>query len=119
MKETKQKTNSIVWKFFIKRSDGLHAECKLCHQSIKSSGNTTNLHSHLNFKHRSVIESNVKRPAVETNSTENEVPLKKRRDDNCGKMFLSSSQDKSLSKKQLRIDNLFLDQNSYNGKIYK
>lgn len=44
---------SDVWKHFSKTPNNL-ASCNICKKSVKTSGNTTNLISHMKSKHRAV-----------------------------------------------------------------
>lgn len=43
-------SRSAVWKYFKKESAGI-AQCLVCSKKIHNKGNTSNLHSHLKYKH--------------------------------------------------------------------
>jgi len=43
---------SVIWNYFIK-SDTF-AKCKICQLNIKTAGNTTNLHFHINRSHPNI-----------------------------------------------------------------
>ncbi|CAG9862308.1 unnamed protein product [Phyllotreta striolata] len=46
---------SFIWKFFTKLSQET-ARCNICSKTLKTSGNTSNLHSHLKQKHDTVFK---------------------------------------------------------------
>lgn len=61
---------SNVWSFFIK-GDG-SAKCKLCCETVKTKGNTTNLKVHLKRHHNDVLvreESSSQLPIIQKVST--------------------------------------------------
>ncbi|CAK1599890.1 unnamed protein product [Parnassius mnemosyne] len=42
---------SSVWQHFLRTSDGLHAQCKMCKKVFKTCGTTSSLHNHLRLVH--------------------------------------------------------------------
>ncbi|XP_019895134.2 E3 SUMO-protein ligase ZBED1-like isoform X1 [Musca domestica] len=46
-----RKMSSEAWAFFEKTKDGKHAKCRVCSQTYKTSGNTSNLFDHLKRAH--------------------------------------------------------------------
>ncbi|CAG5041260.1 unnamed protein product [Parnassius apollo] len=42
---------SSVWQHFLRTSDGLHAQCKMCKKVFKTSGTTSSLHNNLRLVH--------------------------------------------------------------------
>ena len=59
-KITKRGTPSIVWSHFgFPKVDGVvdmkKSICKICHAIVPYSGNTTNMHAHLDRNHWSVV----------------------------------------------------------------
>lgn len=49
---------SALWKHFVKLSKDT-VKCKICNKTVRSSGNTSNLHAHLKQKHRSFATSDL------------------------------------------------------------
>ena len=54
--DLKRKPKSIVWRYFEKENDPNASICKLCKNSYKHGGNTTNLLKHLHAKHSDVFD---------------------------------------------------------------
>ena len=51
-----------IWQYFLREKSGQSAQCKQCHNIIKTAGGTTTgLHVHLKTKHETDLR---KRPAV-------------------------------------------------------
>lgn len=56
---------SAIWNYFIK--SGAVAKCKICQLDVKTAGNTTNLHFHVNRSHPNIqtnIENNKNKSAI-------------------------------------------------------
>lgn len=48
------KPRSLIWEYFQKTSNVEVVACKLCHASVKSCGNTTNIRNHIKRNHPSI-----------------------------------------------------------------
>lgn len=51
------KPRSVIWEYFEKTSNVEVVTCKLCHASVKSCGNTTNIRNHIKRNHPSIAQS--------------------------------------------------------------
>jgi len=47
----------VTWEYFEKTSNVEVVTCKLCHASVKSCGNTTNIRNHIKRNHPSINQS--------------------------------------------------------------
>jgi len=47
----------VIWKYVEKTSNVEIVTCKLCHASVKSCGNTTNICNHIKINHPSIKQS--------------------------------------------------------------
>lgn len=73
-------SRSNFWKFFIKSVDG--GKCKICQQTVKTAGNTTNLRFHLIRSHPDnpdIADMFQKRNATPENEIEKAVSAAKKR----------------------------------------
>lgn len=72
---------SSVWNFFLRTSDGVHAECKRCKKVIKCRNTTTCLHNHLKLHPASLPASlpasHHESPVVVPTSSTSDEPKKK------------------------------------------
>lgn len=134
------KLKSDVWKFFIRNSDGIEAECKLCNKSVKSAKNTTNLHTHLKTNHPNIKYKAEQSKKMCSNDKDiefhDDFQLNRKRNSSC--LLDSTNVIQSPSKifrrdedinicnmespvrnrqSQCRIDNLLSKQRSYEGEI--
>lgn len=53
---------SAIWHYFVK--SGAVAKCKICQLDVKTAGNTTNLHFHMNRSHPDIQTSFEKKSTV-------------------------------------------------------
>lgn len=73
------KNSSIVWTYF-KKLDARSVSCNLCGKIYKSSGNTTNLATHLKSKHHHAyaqlsIKERTNKKAITNNAEENHTNM--------------------------------------------